>query len=158
MRARLIGLLLLLPVLLCGQALGGAVLWLHAHGTAGGHVHVLAAAHDGAGHDAHDAWHAEQHRHEHSGAGHRHEREDEDRGPRGVRIEFPQVLETTRPDSTLSSARALSPLALQPAALAASYVGPDRGRSPAPPQGPPPRRQERSAVAELLRSSHALLI
>lgn len=151
MPARLLGLLLLLPALLCGPVLGGTVVWLHAHGAAEGHAHVLASAHEVSDHASHDAWHAAQHRREHGDDAH-------EREPRGLRIEIPEVLDTAPHGASVVSLRAPPAPHELPAALAASLEQALAGQVFAHPDSPPPRADVRSAVVALIRSSHALLI
>ncbi len=147
-------LLVLLPALIVGPALGGMAAWIHSHGPSGGHVHLLAKQLDhgdlGTLHDWHDA----QHRHDHEDGTH----EEDEPAPTGLLIELPQILAALSSGPTLASAGSIHLPALLPSArwhsaLVESTHRPDLCRS-----GWPPQRVKRSGVAALLCVSHAILI
>ncbi len=144
--------LALLPALLLGPAFGGVAAWIHSHGPAQGHVHWLPDDHD---HDvaAFDGWHAAQHR-----RGHEHGDHEEGPAPTGLLVELPGFVAASARGSTVPPTASLQALALLPLtgwhlALVLSSTRPGPIRS-----GWPPGGTERSGVAALLRSSHAILI
>jgi hypothetical protein len=142
----------LLPVLVAGPVLGGAAIRFHAHGAAGEHVHVVADVDHVHVHDFH-AGHAAAHGHE-LPAGEKHDEPT----PTGLLVEFPRVIAAVAksadvPSSTGSVLRSVMPLASWSLSPSASTHRPGLCRSSWPPQP-----SERSGVAVLLRSSHALLI
>jgi hypothetical protein len=149
--------LALLPALLLGPALGGMTVWVHAHDDHGGHVHVVVGhVHDGEQH-ALEHRHALAHRHD--GNAQRHDDvQDEQPSPRGLLIELPEALAAARRERAVTAEESFV-LALIPPAprefVALTIHAPrlDPCRAVGPPGG-----ANRSAVAELLRSSHALLI
>ncbi len=147
-------LLVLLPALIVGPALGGMAAWLHSHGPSGGHLHLLAPETEHADLGTLHAWHDGQHRHEHEDGTH----EEDEPAPTGLLIELPQILAAPSSDPTLASAPSIHLPALLPSAhwhlaLVDSTHRPELCRSGWPPQG-----AKRSGVAALLRSSHAILI
>jgi hypothetical protein len=152
--ARALFVLVLLPMLLLGPALGGVAASLHAHGDAGAHVHVLALGSAAeCGSSALQDWHATQHQHSDgaptTGA--------DDRAPEGLTVEFPAALAQSaaapRPRVVGDAAfAALLPIPLAVPCLASGH------RAPLARTESPPPRAARTGVAALLRSSHAILI
>lgn len=147
-------LVLLLPALFFGQALGGMAAWVHSHGSSGAHLHLVADRIDddllGSLHERFDA----QHRHEHEDDA----REEEEPAPTGMPIELPELLAAPCKGPRLASAQGLHVPALLatprwPLVLHVRAPAHERGRS-----GSPPRGAERSGIAALLRSSHAIRI
>jgi len=149
-----LALVVLLPALLCGPALGGMKAWLHSHGPSGGHLHVLmehlAPDRLGALYD----WHHAQHRRWHEGG----TRGEDALAPTGLMIDLPRVLVAPCRGSTFFPALSSSLPAIRPAPRwqLERVEAIDRGRQPI--SGWPPERPERGGVAALLCSSHALLI
>lgn len=147
-------LLVLLPALIVGPALGGRAAWLHSHGPSGEHLHLLAAEPDPADVGTLHEWHETQHRH-----GDEEGTDEEERpAPTGLLIELPEILAAPSNGQSWSSATSLDLPALLPSprwhlALLESQHRPELCRS-----GWPPQPAKRSGVAELLRSSHAILI
>jgi len=153
--------LIALPALLFGPAFSGAVAWFHAHGAEGAHVHLLLEEH----HHAHGqgvvAHEEDRHSHHPDGG----ETGDDEPGhgdggpvPHGFRIELPAF--------DAAPTRGSSPI---PPATTHSLAGPPASRGPTVPSvapthpvrirsGWPPQGAQRSGVAALLRSSHAILI
>jgi hypothetical protein len=147
-------LLVLLPVLIAGPALGGMAAWLHAHGPHGLHLHLIAGEHEHAdGGTIHD-WHDSQHRDDDEGD------RPEDGGPTppGRPISLPEILAAPANGQARASAARLELTVLDPAPrwhLALSEIPhrPELCRS-----GWPPARTSRSGIAVLLLSSRAILI
>jgi len=144
----------LLPTLLLAPSLGGAVAWFHAHGPSGGHLHLLPSK--SAVEGLHGLQARLEARHEHADEDVTHE--EEDHPPHGLRIELPRILAASPRGTALAAAASLlAPAPLcgirEHAALAAGRSRPRAGRAHRPLV-----RARRSGVAELLRSSHALLI
>lgn len=144
----------LLPGLLLGTALGGKVAWLHAHGPAGGHLHVLAEQaaddHHGGLRELHDA----QHRHE-SGPAHD---DGEAPPPTGLRIDIPHIVAAPCGGAASVSAASVHQSAIFHAPQWAPALVEDPHGSGHFRSGWPPQRAQRSGVSALLRSNHALLI
>jgi hypothetical protein len=146
----LLFLVALLPGLLFGPALGGMAAWLHSHGSAGDHLHLLAeqvgADHLGTLHDWHDAQHEQE------------QLDGSDEGdvpaPTGLLIELPQALASTTLVSTLD----VHPPALLQAPQWKLGLAEGTCRREPHRSGWPPQLAKRSGVAALLRSSHAILI
>lgn len=141
---------LLLPALVCGPVFGGRTVWLHSHGDEEVHVHLPPAG--SAGGLALGEWHDSQH-HDESDEHHEH-----GQVPAGVVVHLPRVLVASS-----QAARALPSLgAFHIAAWSVTILRVDAGRRPCRPElfrsGWPPQSGQRTGVAELLRSSHAILI
>ncbi len=145
--------LALLPALIFGPALRGTA-WFHAHGTSGGHLHLPPSEPDHDDLGALHAWHDAQHRYAHETEKH----QEAEPTPEGLLIELPQILAAAPGRSTLASAASIHASLLPPSPrwhvfLVATTYRPDLFRS-----GWPPQRAQRSGVAALVRSSHAILI
>ena len=147
-------LIVLLPGLLFGPALGGMAAWLHSHGPSGEHLHLLteqvAQDHLGALHDWHDA----QHRHEHDDGT---DGEDEP-APTGLLIELPQLLAAPLGGTTLVPALGIQVPAIIPVPRWHLALVEGIHKHELYCSGWPPQREKRTGVAALLRSSHAILI
>lgn len=150
----LLFLVVLLPGLLFGPALGGMAAWLHSHGPVGEHLHLvteqvdtnlLATLHD---------WHDAQHRHEHDDGSN----QDEEPAPEGLLIDLPDFLAAPGSGTTLASALSTHLPAILPVPRwhLALVEGP-RGQESCC-SAWPPQLTRRSGVAALLRTSHAIRI
>jgi hypothetical protein len=152
----------LLPVMLLGAVLGGTRAWLHAHGSQGGHLHLLAEPIAEHHPDALRDCHAAQHRNTHDDGGDaRHEDDahhpDDMPAPAGLLIDLPHVPAAPCAGTTLVSASSALPATLPaPRWTLALVDGTHRQKLYG--SGWPPQRAKRSGVATLLRSSHAILI
>ena len=151
---RVLFVLSLLTALLFGPALGGAVAWIHSHGDSGGHLHLLPDDEQENEVAALDGWHDAQHRCGHDGDGHA----DGGPAPRGFLIELPAFAAAAPRGSTVVPAASAQaqigvPRSFQHLAIVESSTPQWLIRS-----GWPPHRTNRSGVAALLRSSHAILI
>ncbi|MFN0008808.1 MAG: hypothetical protein ACKVXR_12980 [Planctomycetota bacterium] len=147
----------MLPALVVGPAFEGGTAWLHTHGTSGGHLHLVAAAtdhsHPTSPDEEHDAWHG----HCHDSAPPIEGIRDEP-APEGLRIQFPDLLVIAPGGSVPRSATSSGMLAVLPPPLRHwTVLEHPRPADPRPSAGPP-RRARRSGLAELVRSSHAILI
>jgi hypothetical protein len=143
--ARVLFLILVLPLFVVAQAFGGSVVWIHAHGDAGAHVHVHSHAHD---HEAHDrvTWHASEHGHD--------THEQDLPAPDGILLALPELVASTT--SCTSLVATIVPPVTFPCA-AEDRLGVARTVAILRREWPPPRRQ-RTGIAALLRTSHAILI
>jgi len=152
--ARLLFALVGLPALVLLPVFAGLQALVHAHGTAGGHVH-LPTHHE---HASDEAWHAAQHAAEHE---HEHETPgvgEEDVPAPGSRLELPELAAAPARDGAAALAKSVATPAPCPAprwslACIESSHAPEFFRS-----GWPPQESWRSGVAALLCSSHAILI
>lgn len=153
--------LIALPALLFGPALSGAVAWFHAHGAEGGHVHLLPEELHHVHGDGVVA-HEESPRSHPHGEGETRDHEpghgDGGQAPHGFRIELPAFdAAPTRGSTPIPPALPLAlaglPSLRGPTPVVAGPTHPGRIRSGWPPQG-----AQRSGVAALLGSSHAILI
>jgi hypothetical protein len=144
----------LLPGLLFGPALGGMAAWLHSHGPAGEHLHLVTEQVDqdrlGTLHDWHDA----QHQYE------REDGIDEDDAPTptGLVIELPHILAVPGGSTTLVSTLGVHLPAVLPVPRWHLTLVEGAPRHELYCSDWPPQRAQRSGVAALLSSSHAILI
>ncbi len=153
--------LVALPALLFGPAFSGAVAWFHAHGAEGGHVHLLTEEHHHAhGHGvvAHEESPRSQPHVETETTDHEPGHGDGGPAPHGFRIELPAFdAAPTRSSTPIPPASVLAlaghPSLCGPRLVVAGSTHPARIRCGWPPQG-----AQRSGVAALLGSSHAILI
>lgn len=129
--------------------------WLHSHGPAGDHVHLLAERVDTDHHRTLHDWHAAQHRHERGGGDHE---ENETPAPAGLLIDLPHVLATPSAGATPVAAASVHLPANLPAPRWHLALVEGTHRHELYCSGWPPQRAKRSGVAALLRSSHAILI
>lgn len=144
--------LVLLPALLCGSLFAGVSAWIHAHGEDGTHVHLVASTHAHEVAALHDH-HVDEHGDQHEDDCH----EPEEPCPGGLLVELPDFLATHRDGTPAGPATGV--LALGPSAVIRVCCAVATRPRPAPvPTGWPPPRHERSGIAALLLSSHALLI
>lgn len=144
--------LLLLPLLALGPAVGGISAWVHVHGEAGTHLHLFASG-EHHGSSAHHDWHATQHSDAHDAA----TADDDEPAPGGLIVELPEELAQsvdapTRPRFAAdASVATLLPIP-SPVPRVACGARTLHARFDLP-----PRQAVRSGVAVLLRSSHAIL-
>jgi hypothetical protein len=144
-------LLALLPALLVLPALGELVVWGHAHGPHGVHVHWLASAEDVGDARAHHARHTHEPARDATDG---HERFDS--APVGLVVVLPRC------DASPARVQA-APSTLGAALGQAAFGDSSRPRPPFPcgvegRAAGPPARARRSGLAELLRGNHAILI
>lgn len=145
--------LALLPALLFAPALDGATVWVHAHASSGVHLHIhepLANHEFGAHHERHE----DEHRHGQDGGA----QPDHTPAPAGFLIELPHLHAAApkKPEAVFAAgARVSAPPPQRCAGVPwEDTAGPRAGaRWRRPFAG-----SQRSGVAALLRSNHALLI
>jgi hypothetical protein len=160
-RVRVLCAWLLVPLLLFVQLLGGRAALLHAHGTAGWHVHVLAAHHEHHAHELSDAWHRAQHAtDEHASDEHAPSPAEEPTVElRGVLVQVPASIGIAPDGGHMPGQSTIRPPpvfhGMEPGYVAQLRERPARLTTlPERPQ----IRSHRSGLATLLRSSRAILI
>ena len=154
----LLFLVVLLPGLLFGPALGGMAAWLHSHGPAGEHLHLVSAQVDQDHPGTLHGWHDVQHRHEREDGREDGSDQDDVPAPTGLLLELPHILAAPVGGTTLFSAPSVPLPAVLPVPRWHLALVEGTHRHELHCSGWPPQRAMRSGVAALLRSSHAILI
>jgi len=146
-----------MPALLVGTAVDGLTAWVHAHGPFFAHVHLVSA---GLGQEssAADERHAREHEHdEHEHEHHSHRGTAPEPVPLGLQVELPGFQAMPPRESPLTIALHLPALAL----VDQAWTVPDprfATHGPTRTSGVPRSTGQRSGVAALLSSNHAIRI